>query len=181
MAGLGRGLEMSSLQAGLITSVIGVVGIPLQIFFYPRIQGRLGTIRAYKMFSILFPLSYALIPWVSLTSREKNTIHWSTWLFLTAILVVHTIGRVVSGPATISLLNAATPMPSVRGATNGVGQAISGIFRTLGPIVAAYSFAYGAEVRSGICWWVLSVVSSIGSFLIWWMSRSAVFCSEDEK
>ncbi|KAG0646677.1 hypothetical protein D0Z07_7401 [Hyphodiscus hymeniophilus] len=68
-----NGLGMSAREAGLATSIIGLVGVPLQLFFYPLIHNHLGTHNSYKIFSALFPLSYFLIPFLTLTQLSTTT------------------------------------------------------------------------------------------------------------
>jgi hypothetical protein len=121
---------MSARQAGLATSIIGLVGVPLQLLFYPRIQERLGTIMSYKIYSGLFPISYALIPFIPFTQSNSNGNGMLTWFCITFVLILHTTGRVVAIPATISLVNDSSPHPSLRGVVNGLGQSVTGTFRT---------------------------------------------------
>jgi hypothetical protein len=158
---------MSARQAGLATSIIGLVGVPLQLLFYPRIQERLGTIMSYKIYSGLFPISYALIPFIPFTQSNSNGNGMLTWFCITFVLILHTTGRVVAIPATISLVNDSSPHPSLRGVVNGLGQSVTGTFRTLGPIIGAYAFAYGLENQLvGILWWSLAGVALTGTLLI---------------
>jgi hypothetical protein len=158
---------MSTHEASIATSIIGLIGVPLQLFLYPRVQKYFGTIRSYKIFSGLFPLSYSLMPFLSLGQSDNDKIKLHTGISLAFILTLHTIGRVISVPATISLLNDSSPDPSRLGVVNGIGQSVSAVSRTLGPIIAAYSFAYGLENEFiGILWWILALVALAGTVLI---------------
>ncbi|KAE9364271.1 MFS general substrate transporter, partial [Stipitochalara longipes BDJ] len=163
---LSGGLQMSTREAGLATSIIGLVGVPLQLFLYPLIHRHFGTVRSYKIFSGLFPISYALIPFIPLSESSGNSAGSLTWISIIFILILHTIGRVVSVPATISLMNDASPHPLVLGAVNGLGQSVSAVARTLGPIFGSYSFAYGLENHLGvITWWILALVALAGTLM----------------
>ena len=158
---------MSARQAGLATSMIGLVGVPLQLLLYPQIHKRFGTVRSYKIFSTLFPISYALIPFIPLGQSNRNHPGLLIWSFLLFTLTLHTTGRVISVPATILLLNDSSPRTSLLGAVNGLGQSVSAASRTLGPIIGAYCFAYGSENQlHGAPWWMLALIALTGTLLI---------------
>lgn len=158
---------MSSRHAASITSIIGLVGVPLQLFLYPRIQDHFGTTRSYKIFSGLFPIAYAMTPFVSLARSNNGGSGLLEGFLLAFILILHTIGRVISVPATISLINDCSPHASMLGTVNGLGQSISAVSRTLGPIIGTILFSRDLESHfTGSSWWILAVVALLGTVLI---------------
>ncbi|KAJ4174397.1 hypothetical protein NW754_004814 [Fusarium falciforme] len=60
------GLGMPASTVGVATSFLGLLGILLQIFLYPKVQGRLGTMRSFRWFLILFPVAYFVGPYLSI-------------------------------------------------------------------------------------------------------------------
>lgn len=164
---LGGGLNMSLREASLITAIIGAAGVPLQVLFYPWVQERFGTVRSYRLFSIAFPISYLVIPFVSLLPLSSKLDRILLWVALVAILILHTIGRVISVPATIAQVNDCAPHPTMLGTINGLGQAVSAAFRTMGPVVGASVFAASMSIEAlWIPWCLLALVAVSGTILI---------------
>lgn len=157
---------MSPRTVGLASSILGIIGMMLQFTIYPSIQGRLGTARSYQYFLLLFPVAYALAPFMSLissfTSPAQSTGVW-VWISIIVVLFLQVTARTFTLPASIILLNNCCPHPSVLGTVHGLGQATSSAFRTIGPIVSGWWFGYGLEIGAiGLAWWLVALVSVAG-------------------
>jgi hypothetical protein len=156
---------MSTESTGLALSIIGFTGIPVQIFLYPAIHARLDTLPCYRLFASLFPIAYALAPFVALLPIHQTALIWA---MLALILLIHTIARTFTLPATIMLLNSCTPHTSVLGAVHGAGQSVSAAFRTLGSVIGGFWFAW--SLQRGIvwlAWWAVAVEAVVGWLLLW--------------
>lgn len=159
---------MSPQDVGLATSILGIIGMVLQFTVYPSIQGRLGTTKSYQYFLALFPVAYALAPYISLVSSSTSSSPTEAngtwvWVSIVVILFLQVMSRTFTLPTSIILLNNCCPHPSVLGTVHGLGQATSSAFRTIGPIVSGLWYGYGLEIGViGFSWWLVALVSVFG-------------------
>ncbi|CAI7666419.1 hypothetical protein N7533_009751 [Penicillium manginii] len=161
------GLGMLPQSVGFATAILGVIGMLLQFTIYPSINGRLGTAKSYQYFLSLFPLAYALAPYISLAPSTipppgQANGPW-VWLWIIFVLFLQVTARTFTLPTSIILLNNCSPHPSVLGTIHGIGQSVSSAFRTIGPIFSGAWYGYGLEIGMvGFAWWLVALVSIFG-------------------
>ncbi|KAI1272496.1 major facilitator superfamily domain-containing protein [Xylaria sp. FL0933] len=185
------GLGMPAATVGLATSVLGIIGMILQIFAYPPVHARLGTLRGFRYFMALFPVAYFLAPYLavlpSATEPPAPASGIIIWMYMTVVQVFQVMARTVTLPASIILLNNCSPHPSVLGLVHGLGQSVSAGFRTVGPVVGGWW--YGASLEAGVVgasWWAVAGVAALGcasSFFIYEGTGHEIILEgeEDEK
>ncbi|KAJ5675483.1 hypothetical protein N7462_008380 [Penicillium macrosclerotiorum] len=127
----GGGLGLPSSRVGMATAIIGLIGLPLQILLYPRIQTKLGTLTSFRMFLPFSPISYLLMPFLVILPR----VVWIVWPAFTFVVALQVISRTFVLPAAIILVNNCVTDPSILGTVHGVAQSISSAARTLGPFL----------------------------------------------
>jgi hypothetical protein len=158
------GLGMPPRDVGLAMAVLGVIGICMQLFIYPRVNARLGTVKSWRIFLAAFPIAYILVPYLSVVpSRspapaEKNG--FLVWISLCLVLFIQVMGRTFALPATTILVNNASPHPSVLGSMHGIAQSMSAAARTIGPALGGK--LYGVGLKGGVVgavFWGLSGVA----------------------
>lgn len=160
----GGGLGLPSARVGLATAIIGFIGLPLQIFLYPRIQGKLGTLSSFRTFLPFSPISYILMPFLVILPR----IPWIVWPCFTFVVSLQVISRTFALPAAIILVNNCVTDPSILGTVHGVAQSISSAARTLGPILGGWGLGLGlANNMVGAVWWALAVEAFLGWLVLW--------------
>ncbi|TQB70507.1 hypothetical protein MPDQ_000380 [Monascus purpureus] len=158
------GLGLPSARVGLATAVIGFIGLPLQIFLYPRIQSRLGTLKSFRTFLPFSPMAYVLMPFLVLIPN----LPWLVWPVFTAVIGLQVVSRTFSLPAAIILVNNCVTDPSILGTVHGVAQSISSAARTLGPFVGGWGLGMGLRYNMvGGVWWVMAVEALLGWCLLW--------------
>ncbi|RWA08976.1 hypothetical protein EKO27_g6130 [Xylaria grammica] len=151
------GLGMPAATVGLATSILGIIGMVLQIFAYPPVHARLGTLRGFRYFMALFPVAYFLAPYLAVLPSATER------------------------PARLR------PHPSVLGLVHGLGQSVSAGFRTVGPVVGGWWYGASLEAGVvGAGWWGVAGVAALGcasSFLIYEGSGHEIILEgeEDEK
>uniref|UniRef100_A0A093VZV7 Putative membrane protein n=1 Tax=Talaromyces marneffei PM1 TaxID=1077442 RepID=A0A093VZV7_TALMA len=159
------GLGLTTQQVGIATSVIGLIGLPLQLFVYPRVQFRLGTLRSLRSFLPLSPLAYTLMPFLVLIPRGAQYLIWPSFSFVVALQV---LSRTFVLPAAIILVNNSVSDPSVLGTIHGVAQSISSGSRTLGPFLGGLGLSLGLSHNIiGAVWWALAVEALLGWLVSW--------------
>lgn len=162
------GLAMPSARIGLVISIIGIIGIPLQFLLYPRVLSALGTAASYQYSLLLFPVAYTLVPFLSLvpswTSPPEGVSGPAIWMCLIGVLFIQVMGRTFAIPCTTILINNASPHPSALGTVHGIGQSVSSLARTIGPIFFGWLLGRGMDVGvMGLAWWCLAGVAVVGS------------------
>lgn len=162
------GMALPPPRIGLALAILGVIGITLQLFLYPRLSHHLGTARSYRIFLTLFPITYIMAPFLSLVpSVSKPPAGVSgilIWIAITIVLFIQVLARTFALPCTTILVNNCCPHPSVLGTMHGLGQSVSSFARTFGPIVFGWLFGKGLDIGVvGLAWWILACMAVAGS------------------
>ncbi|KAJ5579819.1 uncharacterized protein N7459_005804 [Penicillium hispanicum] len=158
------GLGLPSSRVGLATAIIGFIGLPLQIFFYPRIQSKLGTLTSFRAFLPFSPISYLLMPFLVVLPR----IPWLVWPSFTVVVMLQVLSRTFALPAAVILVNNCVSDPSILGTVHGVAQSISSAARTLGPFLGGWGLGLGLTYNMvGAVWWALAAESLLGWLVLW--------------
>lgn len=158
------GLGLSSSHVGLATAIIGIVGLPLQLLVYPRVQFRLGTLRSFRTFLPLSPLAYTLMPFLVIIPRAPYLV-WPAFILVVSLQV---ISRTFVLPAGIILVNNSVTESTVLGTIHGIAQSTSSAARTLGPLLGGLGLGLGSKNDIvGAAWWALAVEALLGWFVSW--------------
>lgn len=160
------GLGMPPSSVGFAMATLGFIGINLQLWVYPLVNARLGTVRSWRIFLYCFLISYIIAPYLSIVPSRSPPPHekdgFLIWFCLCCVLVVQVIGKTFAQPGSTILLNNCSPHPSVLGTIHGIGYAVGCGARTLGPVSGGW--AYGLGLRSGVVgavWWMLAGVAAV--------------------
>lgn len=159
------GLQFSLPTIGLAMSILGFAGIILQLTLYPSVNARFGLLRSTRWSLVVFPLAYALAPYLSLLI----SVPFLLWLGIVVVVVLQVAARTFAIPGLVLLTNNASPSPAMLGTIHGMGAATSSAFRTIGPIVAGHWYGQGIEKGVvGWAWWWLALVSFTGVVPSFW-------------
>ncbi|GJD05152.1 major facilitator superfamily transporter [Colletotrichum higginsianum] len=63
------GVGMAPSDIGWTLSVIGVLGLPLQFWVYPRVSQKLGALGTWRIFMRGFPVIYTIAPYIAVVGR----------------------------------------------------------------------------------------------------------------
>ncbi|KAK7545907.1 MFS transporter [Phyllosticta citricarpa] len=164
------GLGLPPARIGMALAILGCIGLALQLIVYPPLSTRLGTVRCYRIFLLLFPVAYIIIPFLSLipskTPPPQPASGPLVWIAITGALVFVVGGRTFALPSSTILINNCCPHPSVLGTIHGIGQSVSSGTRTLGPMIGGWVFGLGLRIGVvGLAWWMLACIALAGAFL----------------
>jgi hypothetical protein len=160
------GLGLSSERMGLANTIIGTIGIPLQLFIYPRFIGKLGVKASYSAFLPLSIIAYFLLPYLVLLP-DNNALVWTS---LSAVLSLQVLSRTFVNPATMMLVNDSAPSPNLLGTVHGLASSISSAARIMGPTVGGTLLGWGlAHNLVGLPLWVLTILASANWVILWWI------------
>ncbi|PBP19046.1 major facilitator superfamily transporter [Diplocarpon rosae] len=158
------GVGLPPRSVGFAMAILGSIGITLQLFLYPYVNQRLGTVRSWRIFLYCFPVVYTVAPFLSLipstTPPPSQKTGVPIWAALTSVLFVQVVGRTFASPATTILINNCSPHPSVLGTIHGIGQSASSAARTVGPALGGWLYGVGLEHGVvGAMFWLLACVA----------------------
>ncbi|KAM7186635.1 MFS general substrate transporter [Rhypophila sp. PSN 637] len=155
------GLGLHAASIGIWLAVFGIGGILLQLFIYPRMQARIGTLGVFKVSLIIFPLVYLLAPYLSLLP-DKGTFSFLRWIGLAIIICGQIMARTMAIPSTVILLTEAAPAKNVLGTVHGAGNMLACLARAVGPAVGGAVYSVGVkEGVIGAVWWFYLVVVAV--------------------
>ncbi|EGY18395.1 hypothetical protein VD0002_g5513 [Verticillium dahliae] len=168
-APLGGGLAFSAPKVGLGMSLLGLLGLPLQLALYPSLQARLGTLRSYRYFLPLFSVAYLLAPMLAVLPPAAMG-GLVMWVGIALVAACQVLARTFTMPAGIMLLNNGSPHPSVLGTIHGLGQSVAAGFRTVGPVASGWLYGMGLNAGNVIIgWWGVAGVAVLCSVSALWV------------
>jgi MFS family permease len=157
------GLGLRSPSIGLWLGFFGICGIMLQLFIYPRMQARIGTLGNFRVALFMFPITYALAPYLVLLPSSGIF----RWTCLGLVAWSQIMARTLAIPSTVILLTQSAPAKHVLGTVHGAGNMLASLSRAIGPAIGGWAFAYGMEHGMiGTAWWFYLFVIA-ASALAW--------------
>ncbi|KAM0275760.1 hypothetical protein ACHAQH_007446 [Verticillium albo-atrum] len=150
---LAGGLSFPAPKVGLAMSLLGLLGLPLQLALYPRLHARLGTLRSYRYFLPLFAVAYALSPGLAALPAKAGG-GFVMWAGIAVVAACQVLARTFTMPAGIMLLNNCSPHPSVLGTIHGLGQSVAAGFRTAGPVASGWLYGVGLDAGNVVVGWL---------------------------
>jgi hypothetical protein len=161
------GLALPPALIGIALAILGVIGISLQLFLYPKLSHRLGAAKSYRIFLALFPITYTLAPFLSRVwsySKPPDGVSGPfIWIAIIGVLVIQVLARTFALPCTAILINNVSPHPSVLGTVHGIGQSVASLTRTVGPIMFSWVFGRGLDMGViGLAWWLMAAIAVVG-------------------
>jgi MFS family permease len=157
------GLGLDSPTIGVSLALFGIAGIILQLFIYPRMHSRIGTLGIFRIASAMFPMAYIVAPYLALLVDHSFT----KWAAMVGVLFTQVMARTMAIPSSVLLLTEAAPHRKVLGTVHGAGNTVSALASACGPAVGGLLLAKGIQMGAiGLAWWSwLLVVSLIA--LVW--------------
>ena len=175
------GFEMSTKNIGFMLAVQGIYSMIAQLWLFPAIVKKLGTLKAFRMVMLIWPFLYLVVPYIVLlpVRLQKTGVY--------AAMLIKITFHVIAFPSNAILLANAAPSKAVLGTINGVAASTACLCRAFGPTVsgsihsAGLSFGY-----NGFAWWAAGLVCVIGAIEAYWIedtetSLGCVDTKDDEK
>lgn len=102
------GAGMATDKIGWTLAVLGAVGLPAQLFIFPRIQQRLGNIGTLRLFLMGFPLVHALVPYIAVvpssTPPPAGKSGASVWALIVLVQTILMLCAVFVMPTQVMLI-----------------------------------------------------------------------------
>ena len=168
------GLGMHPGKVGFAMSLLGALGIFLQLVVYPTLQDRFGTIKIWRSALMIFPLAYLVAPYPSLVastiSQNGERPMLLVWLSIGMVIFCFIFGKTGVTPATTLLINDCTPHPSVRATIHAAATVVGNLSRSVFPMVVLAIFGRGLAIGVvGLAFWSLSGLAALAYVVSLWV------------
>ncbi|TLD18021.1 hypothetical protein PspLS_10431 [Pyricularia sp. CBS 133598] len=169
----GGGAGMAPVSIGWTQAMFGIMGLPMLMFVFVRVQAALGTVRMWRTFLLGFPLAYFLIPYLVLLpssqpppqAREGPVV----WVFIVFVQTIMVITSTFVVPAQLVLINLSSPHPSALGRTHSIFFVVTSLARAISSAVSGVAYGWGSSRNfTGFAWWVMSALAGLGFTVSWW-------------
>lgn len=161
------GFGMTTKTIGFMMAVQGVYSMMAQLWLFPFIVRRIGTLNAFRLVMLIWPLLYFAVPYLVLLPRSLQ----SSGIYL-ALLTKITF-HVIAFPSNAILLANAAHSKSVLGTINGVAASTACLARAFGPTVTGSIHSAGLKFGyNGFAWWVSGLVCAIGAIEAYLMEET---------
>lgn len=152
---------------GFILSAQGFLQMIAQIFIFPVVNRRLGSLMTFRIVIVGYPVLYFFIPYLALVRKEFR------YLCIFMVLVWKVIAQSLSYPSQAIMLANSAPSKRVLGTLNGFAASAASLARAFGPTVAGLVHVAGLNLGySGFSWWSCAVVATIGAFVSLFMTET---------
>lgn len=158
------GLNLPTKTIGFMMAVQGVYSMIAQLWLFPFVVRRFGTLQAFRFVLSVWPLLYLLVPYLTLLPSALQIP--AVYASLICKITVH----VIAFPSSAILLANAAPSMMVLGSINGVAASTASLSRAFGPTVTGFLHSNGLEWGySGLSWWACGIVCAIGAAETFWI------------
>ncbi len=171
---------MSTKTIGFIMAVQGVYSMVAQLFLFPFLVRRLGTLKTFRFVLLVWPFLYFIVPYLVLLPAQLQM--FGIYVCLLVKITFH----VIAFPSTAILIANAAPSKSVLGSINGIAASVACLARALGPTTTGFFHTVGLKMGyNGLGWWIGGLVCAVGAFESFWMEeaegRTDHPCEEEEQ
>ncbi|KAF8245398.1 MFS general substrate transporter, partial [Wilcoxina mikolae CBS 423.85] len=135
------GLSLPAQRVGLALSLLGSIGIVVQLFLYPPVQQHFGLLRSFQLSCFLFPIAYIFTPLLTFLPPDSVAM----WVGIIAVLGTQVSARTFALPGSVILLTNSVEEEGILGTIHGLGSSLASASRAVGPVVGALGFALGLE------------------------------------
>ena len=158
------GFALSTKTIGVMMAVQGFYSMIAQLWLFPFLIRRFGTIHTFRVTMMVWPLLYLIVPYLIFlpTSLQTTGIYFA--------LLVKITFHVIAFPSCAILLTNAAPSKAILGTINGVAASSACLARSFGPTLTGSIHALGLRFGcNGLAWWFAGLVCALGameSFMI---------------
>ena len=160
------GFALPTKMIGLMLSLQGVYSMFAQIFLFPAVAQRFGSLKTWRFVVITWPLLYFIVPYLVLLPHQWRM----TGVFVCLFWKV--TAQVLAYPANAILLANSAPSMLVLGAINGIAASTASLSRAFGPTLSGLIHSWGLKMGyTGFAWWAVGLIAVVGAVESLWMEE----------
>ena len=161
------GFALPTKTIGFMLSLQGVYSMTVQIFLFPFVVKRFGSLKTFRFVVISWPLLYLLVPYLVLLPTRFQLIG------IAVCFVWKITAQVLAYPSNAILLTNSAPSMLVLGAINGIAASTASLSRAFGPTVSGFIQSWGIKMGyTGLAWWASGLICVIGAVESLWMEET---------
>ena len=158
------GFALPTKTIGFILSLQGIYSMIAQIFLFPFVVRKFGSLKTFRFVVMTWPLLYFLVPYLVLLPDRLQMAG------VYACLLWKITSQVLAYPSNAILLTNSAPSMLVLGAINGVAASTASLCRAFGPTISGIIHAWGLKIGyTGLAWWAGGLVCVLGAIESLWM------------
>jgi hypothetical protein len=152
------GFALSTKAIGFMMAVQGLYSMIAQLWLFPFIVRRMGTLTTFRIVMLIWPLLYFAVPYLVLLPERLQTT--GIYFCLLAKITFH----VIAFPSNAILQTNAAPSKKVLGTVNGAAASTASLARAFGPTMTGVIHAAGQRYGfNGPAWWFSGLVCAVGA------------------
>ncbi|KAF2138028.1 uncharacterized protein K452DRAFT_277718 [Aplosporella prunicola CBS 121167] len=152
------GFALPAKTIGFILSFQGFMQMIVQVFIFPVISRRFGSLTTFRAVIFAYPFLYAMTPYLTLLPTSMR---------MAGVLLVlfwKVTAQSLSYPSNAIMLANSAPSKKVLGTLNGVAASSASLCRAFGPTVSGLIQSAGLSLGySGLSWWACALVATVGA------------------
>ena len=161
------GFALPTKLIGLMLSLQGVYSMTAQIFLFPIVVRKFGSLRTFRFVIITWPVLYFLVPYLVLLPSQFQMVG------IFVCLLWKITAQVLAYPSNAILLANSAPSMLVLGAINGIAASTASLSRAFGPTVSGIIYSWGLKLGyTGLAWWANGLICIIGAVESLWMEET---------
>ncbi|KAF2458572.1 MFS multidrug transporter-like protein [Lineolata rhizophorae] len=161
------GFNFSAKTVGIILSAQGIVQMMVQIFVFPVVTRRFGSLATFRSVILLYPFLHFVTPYLSLLPSEIRMAG------VYVIVAWKVTAQSLAFPSNNIMINNAAPSKKSLGLLNGVAASAASLSRAFGPTVSGAVQSVGVDLGcAGLAWWVCSLIAAVGAMESLWMRET---------
>ena len=160
------GFALSSKTIGMMLSFQGVYSMLAQLFLFPFVVRRFGTLKTFRFVVISWPMLYFVTPYLVLLPMRFQM----TGVYV--CLLWRITSQILAFPSNAILLTNSAPSMLVLGVINGIAASTASLSRAFGPSVSGFVHSWGLKMGcTGLVWWAAGLVCILGAVESLWMEE----------
>jgi hypothetical protein len=159
------GLGYTVHDVGACMAVNGVIALVIQALIFPIFVQTIGVWHSFLWTTILFPISYVIMPFLSALPPD-----WVTAAIYISLFIQNLFG-IIAIPCALILLKNAAPSSQVLGRVNGLAMSGCCAARTVSPPLAGILYSVGG---SATAWFSCAAFAILGVVQLYWMPRKHI-------
>lgn len=155
---LAGGLGLNVKDVGVIMSINGIIALVVQAVIFPVMASLLGVWKVFLLVTILHPIAYFIVPFLTLLPPDL------LYPGIYTCLTIRNCLSILAYPVLLILIKEASPGPSCLGKINGLAASTGAACRTIASPIAGFLYGVGIKIDfTAVAWWASALVAIIGA------------------
>lgn len=160
------GFALNTKTIGFMLSLQGVYSMITQIFLFPFVVRRFGSLTTFRFVVISWPLLYFGVPYLVLLPKHLQMAG------VYFCLVWKITAQVLAYPSNAILLTNSAPSMLVLGTINGIAASTASLCRAFGPTISGLIHSAGLRMGyTGLAWWASGLICILGAVESLWIAE----------